>query len=108
MGQQHEIARTSTSLAEAEWYFREDPATNAHHSEWHRVTGGRSDFNRYGELCMQGQMLARYEGERLSLGLGLTMGMEPGKLDQWIGDRYDPRLWGWGARQPGIIYYTGY
>merc|ERR1719318_2553430 len=28
-----------TSLAEAEWYFREDPVANAHHSEWHRVTG---------------------------------------------------------------------
>ena len=39
-------------------------------------------------------MLARYEGERLSLGLGLTMGMEPGQLDQWMGVRYDPRLWG--------------
>jgi len=95
-----------TSLAEAEWYFREDPVANAHHSEWHRVTGGRPDFNRYGEhfYYMHGQMLARYEGERLSLGLGLTVHMGPEQWNQWIGDRYDPRLgWGWTARQPGVM-----
>ena len=51
-------------------------------------------------------MLARYEGERLSLGLGLTMGMEPGKLDQWIGDRYDPRLWGWGGLQDSHRFWA--
>merc|ERR1719508_291308 len=80
------------SLAEAEWYFREDPVANAHHTEWHRAAG--RPFQRWGEYFyyMHSQMLARYEAERLSLRMGLTTPLAPG---QWISDSYDPRL---GAR----------
>merc|ERR1719466_142720 len=48
------------SLAEAEWYFREDPVANAHHTEWHRAAG--RPFQRWGEYFyyMHSQMLARY------------------------------------------------
>merc|ERR1719508_193882 len=85
------------SLAEAEWYFREDPVANSHHTEWHRSAG--RPFQRWGEdfYYMHSQMLARYEAERLSLDLGLTNYLAPG---QWIGDSYDPRLGGSWRRRP--------
>jgi len=89
-------------LDEAEWYFREDPVANAHHSEWHRGSEG----TRRGEhfYYMHGQMLARYEAERLSLDLGLTRYFTPDQWGRRISDSYDPRLGSdWTRRSPGYI-----
>jgi len=93
---------TRTSPEESEWYYREDPVANAHHVDWHRINSG----HRRGEFFyhMHGQMLARYEAERLSLGLGLTRIFGPEQWDRWIEDEYDPRLGGrWRTRRPGTI-----
>ena len=56
-------------------WFREDPSANEHHEHWHLVypsqgVGGRRK-DRQGELfCyMHQQMIARYDTERLSVGL---------------------------------------
>ena len=95
---------TRTAGHEAEFYFREDPVANAHHTEWHRMSGRR--FSRSGEhfYYMHGQMLARYEAERLSLGLGLTNVFESSQWRSWISDSYDPRLgWEFAARPAGMI-----
>jgi len=91
-----------TSLAE--WYFREDPVANSHHTEWHRAAG--RPFQRWGEYFyyMHSQMLARYEAERLSLDLGLTNYLAPG---QWIRDSYDPRLGGSWRRRPSGNFNSG-
>ena len=60
------------------WYFREDELANEHHWHWHRVypsrRRARDEFlaaERQGELFvyMHQQMLARYDTERISLGL---------------------------------------
>ena len=105
-GQGYDVTWTRSSMEEAEWYFREDPVANAHHSEWHRTTGGRPAFIRYGEhfVFMHGQMLARYEAERMSLGLGVVVPMVPEQWDRWIEDSYDPRLGrAWAIRPPGFI-----
>ena len=60
------------------WYFREDELANEHHWHWHRVyparRNSRAEFlaaERQGELFvyMHQQMLARYDTERLALGL---------------------------------------
>ena len=93
---------TRSSPEESEWYYREDPVANAHHVDWHRINSG----HRRGEFFyhMHGQMLARYEAERLSLGLGLTQIFGPEQWDRWIQDEYDPRLGGrWRTRRPGTI-----
>jgi len=87
---------------ESEWYYREDPVANAHHVDWHRINSG----HRRGEFFyhMHGQMLARYEAERLSLGLGLTQMFGPEQWDRRVEDEYDPRLGGrWRTRRPGTI-----
>eukprot|EP00092_Neocalanus_flemingeri_P108984 GFUD01140010.1.p1 GENE.GFUD01140010.1~~GFUD01140010.1.p1 ORF type:complete len:865 (+),score=172.38 GFUD01140010.1:385-2595(+) len=84
-----------SSLDEAEWYFREDPVANSHHTEWHRMSLGGEYF-----YYMHGQMLARYEGERLSLGLGLTTHFGPSQWNQRISDSYDPRIGGSFRRRP--------
>jgi len=95
--------RPSTRIPEdAESYFREDPVANAHHSEWHRIGSGQ----RWGEYFyfMHGQMLARYEAERLSLGLSPTRYFMVDQWDRWVQDTYNSRLGGsWGIRRPGII-----
>ena len=88
---------------EAEWFFREDPVVNAHHSEWHR---GGSGTRRRGEsfYYMHAQMLARYEAERLSLGMELTRYFTPDQWNTTVEDSYYPRLGTrWAARRPGII-----
>lgn len=62
-----------------EWY-REDPFANEHHEHWHVVyptagipdrKGGRKAKDRHGELFfyMHQQMLARYDVERIAVGL---------------------------------------
>ena len=61
-------------------WFREDPLANQHHEHWHVVypvrgipdgEGGRTGKDRQGELFfyMHQQMLARYDAERLAVGL---------------------------------------
>jgi len=75
---------------------------NAHHSEWHRIGSGM----RWGEYFyfMHGQMLARYEAERLSLGLSPTRYYTWDQWDRMVLDTYNPRLGDrWGIRRPGTI-----
>ena len=61
-------------------FWREDPLMNDHHEHWHLVypASGRPSPNgvvalgdRHGELFayMHQQMIARYDAERLSVGL---------------------------------------
>lgn len=61
-------------------WFREDPLANEHHERWHVVYpnggipapgGGRRTKERQGELFqyMHQQMLARYDAERVAIGL---------------------------------------
>jgi len=94
---------TRNSPRQAEWYYREDPVVNAHHTEWHR--GGAGSWRR-GEsfYFMHSQMLARYEAERLSLGMRLTRNFMPSQWDRLVGDSYNPRLGGrWAMRRQGYI-----
>ena len=96
-------------LSEAAWYFRDVSVVNAHHSEWHNRGGSGPRRGEY-FYFMHGHMLARYEAERLSLGLGLTSGPQlgPGQWDSWIWDSYDARLRSaWGRRQSGTINARG-
>jgi len=75
---------------------------NAHHSEWHRIGSGV----RWGEYFyfMHGQMLMRYEAERLSLGLRPTRYYTWDQWDRMVLDTYNPRLGPrWGIRTPGTI-----
>jgi tyrosinase len=91
-------------------YWREDPLLNDHHEHWHLVYpaggrpsagGGRELGDRHGELFayMHQQMLARYDAERLSLGLprvvrfddyraGIPQGYDPGGLRFWTGRQW--------------------
>jgi len=87
---------------DADSYFREDTVANTHHSDWHRLEFGR----RKGEFFyyMHGQILARYEAERLSLGLPAVNYFGLVQWDSYIGDSYDSKLGGdWAVRQPGTI-----
>lgn len=61
-------------------YFREDIGTNMHHWHWHMVYPMEGPLqvvnkDRRGELFyyMHGQLIARYESERLSNGMPLTL-----------------------------------
>lgn len=90
-----------------DWY-REDPLANEHHEHWHWVYPNvaiddperdpRNVKRRHGELFyyMHQQMLARYDGERLAVGLPkvapitdytqpLGAGYDPGKLRTAVG-----------------------
>lgn len=91
-------------------YWREDPLLNDHHEHWHLVypAGGRPSAaggvelgDRHGELFayMHQQMLARYDAERLSLGLPrverlddyrarIPEGYDPGSLRFWTGRQW--------------------
>lgn len=91
-------------------YWREDPLLNDHHEHWHLVypaggrptaAGGRELGDRHGELFayMHQQMLARYDAERLSLGLPrvsrfedyrarIPEGYDPGSLRFWTGRQW--------------------
>ena len=86
-------------------YFREDTVANTHHSDWHRLEFGK----RKGEFFyfMHGQMLARYEAERLSLGLPALNYFGLFQWDRHISDSYDSKLGGdWAVRRPGTINPT--
>ncbi|MGH3941374.1 MAG: tyrosinase family protein [Pseudonocardiaceae bacterium] len=97
-------------------YWREDTQHNDHHGHWHivyppfgrPVPGGDPDLgDRHGELFayMHGQMLARYDAERLGVGLPkvqpfddyrapIPEGYDPGDLMKWDGETwmaYRPR-----------------
>jgi hypothetical protein len=79
------MTRAAVGVEAALDWFREDTWVNDHHSKWHVVYPGdghpnpqspsqRILRNRQGELFyyMHQQMLARYDTERLALGLPLT------------------------------------
>jgi len=90
-------------------FWREDPLLNEHHDHWHDVypaTGAPGSdppklADRQGELFiyMHQQMLARYDANRLSVGLPrvvpfdkyseeLLQGYDPKGLSRWMGDRF--------------------
>lgn len=88
--------------AKLDW-FREDAAANDHHIHWHIVypwAGSRDPRNpsrrfekdRQGELFvyMHQQMLARYDAERLSVGLQPVKPLS--NLDAAIPEAYQPNL----------------
>jgi hypothetical protein len=89
-------------------FWREDPLLNEHHEHWHLVyPTARPLGNRHGELFsyMHEQMIARYDAERLALGLArvepytvytsaIPQGYDPGQLMLWTGAEwytYGPR-----------------
>jgi hypothetical protein len=95
-------------------WFREDPKLNEHHEHWHVVyplagipapgnpTGGQVK-ERQGELFlyMHRQMLARYDSERLAVGLERVAPWDDGETDPW---GYDPGPYlrhTFGPRPPG-------
>jgi tyrosinase len=91
-------------------FWREDAQLNDHHGHWHTVNpvagrpvaGGLPDMgNRHGELFayMHEQMLARYDAERLGVGLRrvepfddygalIPQGYDPGDLTVWNGKEW--------------------
>ncbi|XP_050704837.1 phenoloxidase 1-like [Eriocheir sinensis] len=92
-------------------YWREDYGINAHHWHWHLVypTGMNMERDRKGELFyyMHQQMLARYDMDRLSVGLSRVE-----KLANWripIPDGYFSKLTldnsgqMWGSRQDNTL-----
>jgi hypothetical protein len=110
-------------------FWREDPLLNEHHEHWHLVyptsldpllpigAKGYPIGDRHGELFfyMHQQMLARYDAERLALGLKqvtpfATAGLSQTKFTVPIAQGYDPgplKLWDsekpylFSARPPG-------
>src|ERR1700691_3873802 len=96
-------------------FWREDPLMNEHHEHWHLVyptsldplppsgTKGYPIGDRHGELFfyMHQQMLARYDAERLALGLKQVTPFATARLSQTkftapIAQGYDPdplKLW---------------
>ena len=67
----HEIAVGSPEETKLDW-FREDPSLNEHHGHWHIVYSNRVRKDRQGEMFfyMHQQMIARYDADRLSEGVG--------------------------------------
>lgn len=80
-------------------WFREDPKANEHHEHWHLVypgggiqdpnTGVQRTKDRQGELFlyMHEQMLARYDAERLAVGLAPVTPLD---YNERFADGYDP------------------
>ncbi|XP_063607334.1 phenoloxidase 3-like [Penaeus indicus] len=92
-------------------YWREDYGINVHHWHWHLIypPGMGFDRDRKGELFyyMHQQIIARYDIERLCLGLPRVK-----KLDNWripIEDGYFPKMMistsgkQWGSRQDNTL-----
>jgi hypothetical protein len=83
-------------------YFREDPLANQHHEHWHVVYPGGPDGpdRRSGELFfyMHQQMLARYDAERLSVGLPLVEPLADYRAP--IAEGYDAHSREFSARPP--------
>jgi tyrosinase len=84
-------------------FWREDPLLNEHHEHWHLVypAGDAKPGYRRGELFayMHEQMIARYDSERLALGLPrlealpvnadpIPQGYNPGDLRLWDGSQW--------------------
>jgi tyrosinase len=101
-----DLADEEESLA----YWRADPLANQHHEHWHVVypsagvptgTGARVTKKRHGELFvyMHQQMLARYDAERLSLGLARAVAYAD--YNQPLAEGYDPQDPDYGPRAPG-------
>ncbi|MGI9001450.1 MAG: tyrosinase family protein [Pseudonocardia sp.] len=107
------VRRTSSRATPPEdrlSFWREDTQLNEHHGHWHEVNpvsgrpvpGGVPDFgDRHGELFvyMHLQMLARYDAERLGVGLPrvkpfddyrapIPEGYDPGDLMVWDGNQW--------------------
>lgn len=93
-------------------FWREDPLLNEHHEHWHLVYPHKvlPLGSRHGELFayMHEQMIARYDAERLALGLSrvepytayadsIPQGYDPGNLKLWTGDDWTH----FGARPAG-------
>ncbi|XP_023344481.1 hemocyanin F chain [Eurytemora carolleeae] len=90
------------------WYFREDVLINTMHASWHIIMSGsnsRMSLERRGEMFayMHGQVLHRYNCERLANGLGLTEEFGPRHWPQGIWPGYDSQLGSVinGQRYPG-------
>jgi hypothetical protein len=114
----------ATSPEDRVSFFREDPLLNEHHEHWHLVYptagqpatyGGYRLGNRHGELFayMHEQMLARYDAERLAVGLQpvepfvttdyaqpIPQGYDPGALALWTGDNW----YQFGSRPAGMVW----
>lgn len=89
-------------------FWREDPLMNDHHEHWHLVypASGRPTPNgvvargdRHGELFayMHQQMIARYDAERLSVGLSRVRAFDDYRAE--IADGYDPEAWLWNGEE---------
>ena len=101
--------------------WREDPLLNEHHEHWHLVYPHDTSrtigaVSRRGELFtyMHEQMLARYDAERLSAGLGRVIplddytapipeGYDPGAFEQYGGQNQWAKL---GSRPPGATLHN--
>jgi len=81
---------------------------NDHHEHWHLVypASGRPSPNgvvalgdRHGELFayMHQQMIARYDAERLSVGLSRVRAFDDYRAE--IADGYDPEAWLWNGEE---------
>ena len=105
--------RSFGAEAALDW-FREDTWLNDHHSKWHVVYPGEGHpnpqnpqqrilRNRQGELFfyMHQQMLARYDTERLALGLPLTQPFFD--YTQPIAEGYAAELPGFSNRAPNSV-----
>lgn len=120
-GLRAEVAKTlqqagSTPLEDRLDFWREDPLMNEHHEHWHLVyptapISANESFspgdkyhigNRHGELFayLHHQMLARYDAERLAVGLArveqfdrygapIPQGYNPGPLALWDGGTWN-------------------
>ncbi|HYP39696.1 MAG TPA: tyrosinase family protein [Chloroflexia bacterium] len=93
------LATGVATEADLNWY-REDAWANDHHDHWHVVypsrgvstAGGRALKERHGELFfyMHEQMLARYDTERVALGLERVKPLND--YDAPIPEGYDPGI----------------
>ncbi|KAK3865004.1 hypothetical protein Pcinc_029357 [Petrolisthes cinctipes] len=106
-----DFATTTIKAEHRVSYWREDYGLNSHHWHWHLVFPIDMGVNRdrKGELFffMHSQMLARYDMERLSVGLNRVV-----KYDNWrapIDDGYFSKLTvnnsgrAWGTRQDDTV-----
>jgi hypothetical protein len=95
-----ELEAATGDEAFLDWY-RQDPFANEHHEHWHlvyltqgvpRPDGTTARQDRQGELFfyMHRQMLARYDAERIGVGLPPIVAFQ--QLDAAIPEGYEPEL----------------